>query len=190
MKISVAERKSLGNFPAHLLLSRLRLWCPASLLGTWAGAKSWVENWCFVSAAQPKLSFSWSSRVLMTQRTEEAELKSSERHRRQTGKKQSACVFVLMAFCHWTKWEVQSGFRSVIRIAGQQQASMKEGEMLMCAEMSVCTGRIFTPSALKSPSLSTTMGISAPLKRCFEELYLNKGNLLQVHLPKTSSLLC
>lgn len=29
-------------------------------------------------------------------------------------------------------------------------------------------------SSLKSPSLSTTMGISAPLKGCFEELYLNK----------------
>lgn len=46
--------------------------------------------------------------------------------------------------------------------------------MLMSAEMSDCTGRVFTPSALKSPSLSTTMGISAPLKGCFEELYLNK----------------
>lgn len=90
------------------------------------------------------------------------------------GKKKSASVLVLKAFCHWTKWEVEPAFRSVISIAGQQQASMKEGEMLMSAEMSDCTGKVCTPSALKSLSLSTTMGISAPLKDCFEELYLNK----------------
>lgn len=46
--------------------------------------------------------------------------------------------------------------------------------MLVSAEMPDCTGRVFPPSALKSPSLSTTMGISAPLKDCFEELHLNK----------------
>lgn len=35
-------------------------------------------------------------------------------------------------------------------------------------------GEGFHSLSLKSPSLSTTMGISAPLKGCFEELYLNK----------------
>lgn len=32
-------------------------------------------GWCFFNTAQPKLSFSWSLRVVTTQRTEEAELK-------------------------------------------------------------------------------------------------------------------
>lgn len=45
--------------------------------------------------------------------------------------------------------------------------------MFLSAGMSDCTGRVSTPSALKSPSLCSTMGISAPLKGCFEELYLN-----------------
>ena len=84
LKISVAESKILGNSLAHLLLPGHRLWCTISLLGTWAGMKVWAERLCrFVSAAQPKWSFSWSLRLVMAWRIQEAKLKSFERQRRQ-----------------------------------------------------------------------------------------------------------
>jgi len=86
VKISVAESKILGNSPAHLLCPRHRLWCMSSLPDTWAGMRVSAERLRrFVSAAQPKWSFSWSLSLVRVWRIKEAKLKSFERQRRQRG---------------------------------------------------------------------------------------------------------